>query len=159
MVAQIDVYTLNLPWDERPLNLLADQQQLHFRQHVQISRHTTGEVLWSNHSPGGQLLLLAGKVRLVQASGAAVLEPGKSVLLKPGDWFGDALALRALLVPMSWSHFGDRSFGKPPTRLNYLRCGLSGVGAINRSIPTGRSRHQVIPMCLISTVPPLASPW
>lgn len=93
MVAQTDVYTLNLPWDELPLNLLEDEQKLHFRQHIQISRHTTGEVLWSSQTPGSQLLLLAGKVRLVQAKGTSALELGKSVLLKPGDWFGDALEL------------------------------------------------------------------
>ncbi|MBI4783256.1 MAG: peptidase domain-containing ABC transporter [Oscillatoriophycideae cyanobacterium NC_groundwater_1537_Pr4_S-0.65um_50_18] len=93
MVAQTDVYTLNLPWDELPLNLLENEQKLHFRQHAQINRHTTGEVLWSSQTPGSQLLLLAGEVRLVQAKGASALEPGKSVLLKPGDWFGDALAL------------------------------------------------------------------
>ena len=93
MVAQTDVYTLNLPWDEPPLNLLADEQKLHFRQQAQISRHTTGEVLWSSQTPGSQLLLLAGNVRLVQAKGTSALEPGNSVLLKPGDWFGDALEL------------------------------------------------------------------
>ncbi|MBD2033762.1 type I secretion system permease/ATPase [Leptolyngbya sp. FACHB-321] len=93
MVAQTDVYTLNLPWDELPLSLLEDEQKLHFRQHAQISRHTTGEVLWSSQTPGSQLLLLAGKVRLVQAQGTSALEPGKSVLLKPGDWFGDTLTL------------------------------------------------------------------
>jgi ATP-binding cassette subfamily B protein len=93
MVAQTDIYTLNLPWDELPLNLLEDNQKLHFRQHAQISRHTTGEVLWSSQTPGSQLLLLTGKVRLVQAKGTSALETGKSVLLKPGDWFGDALEL------------------------------------------------------------------
>jgi len=93
MVAQIDVYTLNLPWDERPLTLLEDEQKLHFRQHAQISRHITGEVLWSSQTPGSQLLLLAGEVRLVQTKGTSALESGKSVLLKPGDWFGDALEL------------------------------------------------------------------
>ncbi len=93
MVAQTDVYTLNLPWDELPLSLLEDNQKLHFRQHAQISRHTTGEALWSSQTPGSQLLLLAGNVRLVQAKGTSALEPGKSVLLKPGDWFGDALEL------------------------------------------------------------------
>jgi ATP-binding cassette subfamily B protein len=93
MVAQTDVYTLNLPWDELPLNLLEDEQKLHFRQHAQISRHTTGEVLWSSQTPGSQLLVLSGNVRLMQERGNSALEPGKSVLLKPGDWVGDALAL------------------------------------------------------------------
>lgn len=93
MVAQSSIYTLNLPWDEAPLILLEDEQKLHFRQHAQISRHATGEVLWSSQTPGSQLLVLAGNVRLVQEKGTSVLEPGKSVLLKPGDWFGDALGL------------------------------------------------------------------
>jgi hypothetical protein len=66
MVAQTDIYTLNLPWDELPLSVLEDKQKLHFRQHAQISRHTTGEVLWSSQTPGSQLLLLAGNIRLVQ---------------------------------------------------------------------------------------------
>jgi HlyB family type I secretion system ABC transporter len=93
MVAQTDIYTLNLPWDELPLSVLEDKQKLHFRQHAQISRHTTGEVLWSSQTPGSQLLLLAGNIRLVQEKGNSALEPGKSVLLEPGDWFGDALEL------------------------------------------------------------------
>ncbi|UIE38136.1 peptidase domain-containing ABC transporter [Leptodesmis sichuanensis] len=93
MVAQPEIYTLNLPWDEAPLCLLEDQQKLQFRQQVQISRHTTGEPLWSSQTPGCQILVLAGKVRLVQEKGSSVLEPGKSILLKSGDWFGDRLEL------------------------------------------------------------------
>ena len=93
MITQPDIYTLNLPWDESPLSLLTHEQQLEFRQHAQVSRHAIGEVLWSSQTPGSQLLLLAGNVRLVQEKGASALEPGKSVLLKPGDWFGDALEL------------------------------------------------------------------
>ena len=75
MVVQTDVYTLNLPWDELPLSLLEGEQKLHFRQHAQISRHSTGEVLWSSQTPGNQLLLLAGNVRLVQEKGTSALEP------------------------------------------------------------------------------------
>ena len=93
MVAQPSIYTLNLPWDEAPLRVLEDEQKLHFRQQAQVSRHVTGEVLWSSQTPGSQLLVLAGNVRLVQEKGNSALEPGKSVLLKPGDWFGDALEL------------------------------------------------------------------
>jgi ATP-binding cassette subfamily B protein len=93
MIAQPDIYTLNLPWDESPLNLLEDEQKLQFKQQVQISRHRTGEPLWSSQTPGCQILVLAGKVRLVQEKGSSALEPGKSVLLKPGDWFGDRLEL------------------------------------------------------------------
>ena len=93
MVAQPSIYTLNLPWDEAPLRVLEDEQKLQFRQEAQVSRHVTGEVLWSSQTPGSQLLVLAGNVRLVQEKGNSALEPGKSVLLKPGDWFGDALEL------------------------------------------------------------------
>lgn len=93
MIAQPEIYSLNLPWDEAPLSLLEDEQKLQFRQQVQISRHTTGEPLWSSQTLGCQILVLAGKVRLVQEKGSSLLEPGKSVLLKPGDWFGDRLEL------------------------------------------------------------------
>lgn len=93
MVAQTDIYTLNLPWDEVPLKCLEDEQKLQLRQSAQVSHHVRGEVLWSSQTPGSQLLLLAGNVRLVQEKGTSALEPGKSVLLKPGDWFGDALDL------------------------------------------------------------------
>ena len=88
-----DIYTLNLPWDEPPLNLLTDEQQLFFRQQAQVSRHKTGEILWSSRTPGSQLLVISGKVRLMQEPGRSALESGKSVLLKPGDWLGDALEL------------------------------------------------------------------
>ncbi len=93
MIAQPDIHILNLPWDEPPLSLLEDEQQLWFRQRAQVSRHQTGEVLWSNRAPGSQLLVISGKVRLVQEPGKSALEPGKSMLLKPGDWIGDALKL------------------------------------------------------------------
>lgn len=93
MVLQTDIHTLNLPWEQAPLSLLTDEQKLHFREQAQLSRHTRGEILWSSQAPGSQLLLLAGKVRLVQEKGTSALEPGKSVLLEPGDWFGDALEL------------------------------------------------------------------
>jgi ATP-binding cassette subfamily B protein len=93
MVAQPEIYTLNLPWDEAPLSWLEDEQKLQFKQQVQISRHTTGEPLWSSQTPGCQILVLVGKVRLVQEKGSSALELGKSILLKPGDWIGDRLEL------------------------------------------------------------------
>lgn len=74
-----DIHTLNLPWDEAPLRWLEDEQKLQFRQQAQISRHTRGEVLWSSQTPGRQLLVLAGNVRLVQEQGTSALEPGKTV--------------------------------------------------------------------------------
>lgn len=93
MVVSQNIYTLNLPWDEAPLNLLAQEQQLQFKHRAQVSRHTTGDILWSTGNPGGQLLLISGKVRLIQEPGKSTLEPGKKVLLQPGDWFGDLLEL------------------------------------------------------------------
>lgn len=88
-----DIYIQDLPWDEQPLNLLEDEQQLEFRQLAQVSQHTTGEILWSSQTRGGQFLVLAGKVRLVQETGETALEPGKTIVLKPGAWFGDQLGL------------------------------------------------------------------
>jgi len=88
-----DIYRLNLPWDERPLSLLDDEQKLFFRQQAQVSRHQTGEVLWSSRAPGSQLFIISGKVRLMQELGRSTLEPGKSVVLKPGHWIGDTLEL------------------------------------------------------------------
>ena len=93
MAVSTDVYTLNLSYDEAPLGLLNHQQQLNFRRAAQVTRHTTGETLWSSEQAGGQLLLISGKVRLVQKPGRSTLESGKKVLLKPGDWFGDLLEL------------------------------------------------------------------
>lgn len=96
MVAQHDrqdIYTLNLPWDEPPLSLLEDEQQLWLRQQAQVSRHSTGEILWSSHTQSRQLFVISGKVRLVQEPGKSALEAGKSVVLKPGDWVGDVLEL------------------------------------------------------------------
>ncbi|MBW4422523.1 MAG: peptidase domain-containing ABC transporter [Myxacorys californica WJT36-NPBG1] len=93
MVLETDIHTLNLSWDEPPLSLLTDKQKLQFREHAQVSRHARGEVLWSSQTPGSQLLLLVGNVRLVQEKGTSALEPGKSVLLKPGNFFGDHLKL------------------------------------------------------------------
>ncbi len=57
MVAQQErqhIYTLNLPWDAPPLILLDAEQQLLFRQQAQVSRHRTGEILWSSRTPGSQ---------------------------------------------------------------------------------------------------------
>uniref|UniRef100_A0A832H5E6 Type I secretion system permease/ATPase n=1 Tax=Oscillatoriales cyanobacterium SpSt-402 TaxID=2282168 RepID=A0A832H5E6_9CYAN len=78
--------TTNLPWDTPPLSLLSPEQQVQFKQKVQVRRHGLGEVLWSTDQPGSQLLVVSGKVRLVP-------EDGQSVLLKPGDWLGDLLEL------------------------------------------------------------------
>lgn len=86
MVISQNIYALNLPWDEEPLSLLDEEQQLWLKQRAQVNGYTTGEILWSTHDLGVQMLLVSGNVRLIQ-------EPGKKVLLQPGDWFGDLLEL------------------------------------------------------------------
>ena len=83
---QDNIWTLNLFWDEPPLDLLTDDQKLQFKQSAQVSRHILGDILWSTQNPGGHLLLVSGKVKLIQ-------ESGKKIVLKPGDWFGDLLEL------------------------------------------------------------------
>lgn len=96
MVAQHEpqnINTLNIPWHKAPLSLLEDEKQLFFRQEGKVSRHRIGEVLWSSRTPGSQLLIISGKVRLVQEPGRSALEPGKSVILEPEDWIGDTLEL------------------------------------------------------------------
>lgn len=93
MVVSLDVHTHNLPWDELPLAGLNSIQQIHIKQTAQFSHHKTGEVLWSTRRAGMQFLVLRGKVRLVPKKGSSILELGKKVLLKPGDWFGDVLEL------------------------------------------------------------------
>jgi ATP-binding cassette subfamily B protein len=45
-----------------------------------------GEVIWSTDTLGSQFLVVSGNVRLVNTD-------GKSMLLQPGDWFGDLLEL------------------------------------------------------------------
>ena len=93
MVVSVDLHTQNLPWDNLPLAGLSSPQQLQFKAAVQLSHHRLGEVLWSTQQPGMQLLVLRGKVRLVQQPGKSALMSGQKVLLKPGDWFGDLLEL------------------------------------------------------------------
>ncbi|WP_421657254.1 peptidase domain-containing ABC transporter [Leptothermofonsia sp. ETS-13] len=76
----------NLPWDVPPLSFLSPYQQVQFKQAVDIRRFSLGEMLWSTEAPGSQMLVLAGKVRLIP-------EEGQSIILKQGDWLGDALEL------------------------------------------------------------------
>jgi ATP-binding cassette, subfamily B, bacterial len=76
----------NLPWNEPPLSLLSPDQQVKFRNQADIRQYKLGEVLWSSDMPGTQILLLSGKVRLVN-------DQGESILLKTGDWIGDLLNL------------------------------------------------------------------
>jgi ATP-binding cassette subfamily B protein len=79
--------TLNLPWDAPPLSLLTPEQQVKVKHGAQLQRYGLGEMLWStDEQPGGQILVLSGKVRLVP-------ESGKSIVLNQGDWLGDLLEL------------------------------------------------------------------
>jgi HlyB family type I secretion system ABC transporter len=75
-----------LPWDQPPLSLLSAEQQVQFKQHAETKRYSLGETIWATDAPGIQAYVVAGKVRLVP-------EEGQSILLKPGDWLGDLLAL------------------------------------------------------------------
>lgn len=80
---------VNLPWDAPPLSLLNPDQQVRFKQAAATRRYSLGETLWSTDSPGSQMLVLAGKVRLIP-------EEGASIILKQGDWLGDCLELPGL---------------------------------------------------------------
>lgn len=77
---------IELPWDTPPLSLLNPEQQVQFKEQAEVRRYGLGEILWSTEQPGVQVLVLAGKVRLVP-------EGGQTALLKPGDWVGDLLTL------------------------------------------------------------------
>jgi ATP-binding cassette subfamily B protein len=76
----------NLPWEVPPLSFLSPEQQVQFKQAAEIRRYSLGEMLWSTTTSGSQVLVLAGKVRLVP-------EEGQSIILKQGDWLGDRLDL------------------------------------------------------------------
>ncbi|MCU0565846.1 MAG: type I secretion system permease/ATPase [Oculatellaceae cyanobacterium Prado106] len=92
-------------WDSPPLCWLTPDQQWQINSQAKSSKFAMGEVVWSTEGTGRQFLLLSGNVRLVP-------NEGKSIMLKPGDWFGDLLALtdewkaRAAskeVVVMEWS--------------------------------------------------------
>lgn len=76
----------SIAWDSPPLCWLTPAQQLHLQDRATARRHSMGEVVWSTETLGSQFLVVSGNVRLVNTD-------GKSMLLKPGDWFGDLLEL------------------------------------------------------------------
>ncbi|MGV0028391.1 type I secretion system permease/ATPase [Phormidesmis priestleyi] len=76
----------NLPWETPPLSFLNPEQQVQFKTKAEIRRCKLGELLWSEETPDIQLIVLAGKVRLVA-------DEGRSILLQPGEWVGDLLEL------------------------------------------------------------------
>jgi CRP-like cAMP-binding protein len=71
-----------IDWARPPLCWLNAAQQLDVKAQSQQHRFGLGEVIWSNDRSGREFLVIAGNVRLVP-------DPGKSIVLKPGDWFGD----------------------------------------------------------------------
>jgi ATP-binding cassette subfamily B protein len=77
---------LNLAWDKPPLNWLSSDEQVQVKQRAEERTYRLGEVLWSTEQLGQQFFILSGNVRLLP-------DQGKSVMLKPGDWFGDLPAL------------------------------------------------------------------
>lgn len=75
-----------IAWDVPPLSVLSAAQQVQLKEQTKSRSYRLGEVIWSTSGEGSHYLILSGNVRLVPAE-------GKPVLLKPGDWFGDLLAL------------------------------------------------------------------
>jgi ATP-binding cassette, subfamily B, bacterial len=78
--------TIDLPWGIPPLSFLSPEQQVQFKQAAKLRRFGLGEMLWATDNPGSQMLVIAGKVRLVP-------EEGASTLIKPGEWLGDLIHL------------------------------------------------------------------
>jgi ATP-binding cassette subfamily B protein len=78
----------SLAWDAPPLVFLTAEQQVQFKDQVQIRRYQLGEKIWSTESPGEQFVIVAGKVRLREEGAAKPL-----ATLETGDWFGDLLKL------------------------------------------------------------------
>ena len=75
-----------LPWEAPPLCFLTPEQQVQFKTKAEVRRYKLGDVLWSSEDAGVQLIILAGKVRLVG-------EDNGSRVLQPGEWIGDLLEL------------------------------------------------------------------
>ncbi|MBW4441495.1 MAG: type I secretion system permease/ATPase [Plectolyngbya sp. WJT66-NPBG17] len=76
----------SLPWESPPLCFLNPEQQVQFKTKAEVRRYKLGDVLWSSEDAGVQLIILAGKVRLVG-------EDNSSRVLQPGEWIGDLLEL------------------------------------------------------------------
>jgi ATP-binding cassette, subfamily B, bacterial len=71
----------DVQWDAPPLSGLTQQQQLQVKEQAKPRQFSLGEVIWSNEGLGQQFLIVSGQVRLVP-------DEGKTVMLKPGEWFG-----------------------------------------------------------------------
>jgi hypothetical protein len=82
--------TANLSKNFPVLEFLNSEQKVQLERKAIIYRYQLGQLLWSEETPGIQLIILIGNVRLVP-------NEGSSLLLKPGDWLGDLLDL-----PSGW---------------------------------------------------------
>ncbi len=78
--------SIELPWGVPPLSFLSPEQQVQFKQTAELRRLGMGEMLWATDTPGSQILVISGKVRLVP-------EEGPSSVVKAGNWLGDLLNL------------------------------------------------------------------
>ncbi len=75
-----------LPWERPPLSLLPPDQQIRFQHESRRLHYRLGEVIWNEDNIDEVILVLAGKVRLVD-------EKGHSILVQAGDWLGGMLDL------------------------------------------------------------------
>jgi ATP-binding cassette subfamily B protein len=72
-----------IAWEQPPLSCLTPDQQVRVKQQATLRDFRLGEVIWSSDEGSGQqYLVVSGNARLVPTD-------GKSIILKPGDWFGD----------------------------------------------------------------------
>ncbi len=76
----------NIPWENPPLSLLTSEQQVRFKDQADLRRYRLGEPIWSEENANEVILILSGKVRLVD-------EQNQSIFLQSGDWVGSALDL------------------------------------------------------------------
>lgn len=75
-------FLARIPWNDPPFCSLTPDQQVQLKNMATPRLFKLGEVIWSTDQPGSQYWVVSGNVRLVP-------DEGKSLLLKPDDWFGD----------------------------------------------------------------------
>ena len=75
-----------IPWENPPLSLLPPDQQVRFQDQSDLRRYRLGEPIWNEDNVDEVILILSGKVRLVD-------EQGQSIFLQSGDWVGGLLDL------------------------------------------------------------------
>ena len=78
--------TTSIPWENPPLSHLTSEQQVRFKNQADLRRYRLGEPIWGDENADEVILILAGKVRLVD-------EQNKSTFLQSGDWVGSPLDL------------------------------------------------------------------